>query len=286
MPQGLGEAGRVSPSAGLAGASPLDAFQGSGEEEDGGQGLGVNLPGLLGTPQGDPMQQEMMRLMMLLEELMMKLQQQMAAGDEQGATDTRNQIQALQGQMGGAPGAASGGASGGGYAPSAGGSAPSSGSAPSAGGDSSAAPGAGAVQVDPSQMGEGTQWGKALAAEAFSKAGPTSQGRCYEYVGNALRKFGVQTSGEGAYMAADQLAKSDKFQEARGISNQDLTKLPAGAVVVWNRGNGHEWGHISIADGHGHEASDFKGNQITNYGTSFRVFLPKGSTAGSARGNA
>ena len=56
---------------------------------------------------------------------------------------------------------------------------------------------------------------------------------------------------------------------------KDLPKLPPGAVVVWNKGPGHPHGHISISLGGGREASDKIRKQITNYGTSVRVFLPK-----------
>ena len=59
------------------------------------------------------------------------------------------------------------------------------------------------------------------------------------------------------------------------MAQSDLPKLPAGAIVVWDKGNGHEHGHISIATGDGKEASDLMRNQITNYGTSFRVFMPQ-----------
>ncbi|NMA26339.1 MAG: hypothetical protein GX934_01075 [Burkholderiales bacterium] len=74
-------------------------------------------------------------------------------------------------------------------------------------------------------------------------------------------------------MAADQLAQSDKLREVQ-VNPQDLPKLPAGAVVVWDRGNGHEHGHISICDGKGGEYSDVYRQQTTNYGTQCRVFLP------------
>ena len=116
-------------------------------------------------------------------------------------------------------------------------------------------------------------WGAALAKDAAANAnGPG--GYCYKWVGQALRRHGVNVSGASAYMGADQLAKNPKFREVK-VNPQDLGKLPAGAVVVWNKGPGHPHGHISIALGNGKEASDKIRNQITNYGTSVRVFLPK-----------
>lgn len=78
-------------------------------------------------------------------------------------------------------------------------------------------------------------------------------------------------------MAADQLAKNPKFREVQ-IPRDQLGKLPAGAIVVWAgdvASTGHAHGHISIATGDGKELSDRKRVQLTNYGKSFRVFLPK-----------
>lgn len=143
----------------------------------------------------------------------------------------------------------------------------------SGGGGTSSVGGSSAPSVDPGTLGEGTAFGKSLAKYAGENAnGPG--GWCYKWVGKALAKHGVNVHGASAYMAADQLAKSDKFREV-SVQPKDLAKLPAGAVVVWNKGAGHPHGHISIALGNGKEASDKLRTQITNYGTSVRVFLPK-----------
>jgi hypothetical protein len=157
---------------------------------------------------------------------------------------------------------------GGGSSPSGGG-----GSSPSGGGSSSSGAGAGAA--DPSQFSGGTDTGRKLAAEAQKEAtnGDSSGGWCFRDAGRALAKVGINTSGASAYMAADQLAKNPKVKEIK-VSQGDLPKLPPGAIVVWDKGPGHEHGHISIALGNGKEASDLVRNQITNYGTSFRVFMP------------
>lgn len=141
----------------------------------------------------------------------------------------------------------------------------------SGGGTSSV--GSSAPAATSSDFGNVGGWGAQLAKYAGDNAnGPG--GYCFKWVAQALRKFGVNTSGASAYMAADQLAKSDKFREV-SVQPKDLVKLPAGAVVVWNKGAGHPHGHISIALGNGKEASDKLRQQITNYGTSVRVFLPK-----------
>ena len=153
------------------------------------------------------------------------------------------------------------GGGGGGFTPTGG----------SSGGGFSTA-GASGPTVDPSTI-QGAGWGADMARFAAGNAnGPG--GYCYRWVKKALSRHGVNVSGGSAYQAADQLARNPKFREIR-VSPQDLKKLPAGAVVVWNKGNGHEHGHISIALGNGKEASDKIRNQITNYGTGVRVFLPK-----------
>jgi hypothetical protein len=146
----------------------------------------------------------------------------------------------------------------------------------SGGGGGGAAPvggGSSAPSVGSSEFGAATPWGQKLAADAGRNAnGPG--GYCYKWVAQALARHGVSVHGASAYMAADQLAKSDKFREIK-VDPKDLPKLPAGAVVVWNKGSGHPHGHISIALGNGKEASDKLRTQITNYGTSVRVFMPK-----------
>lgn len=131
-----------------------------------------------------------------------------------------------------------------------------------------------APSVNMNDIKGGTEWGRALAADAGSNAnGPG--GYCYKWVGQALARHGVNVSGASAYMGADQLAKNPKFREVSVPADQ-LKSLPPGAVVVWNKGPGHPHGHISIALGDGREASDKIRNQITNYGTSHRVFIPAG----------
>jgi len=119
--------------------------------------------------------------------------------------------------------------------------------------------------------------GKALAAASMRETGGRrrSQKDCYKYVANAVdRVIGRFLYGMHAYMAASQLAsRKDLFVE---ISAGNLTSLPAGAIVVWGKGNTRS-GHISIAQGNGMETSDFLGPQMTSHygGAPARVFLPK-----------
>lgn len=70
------------------------------------------------------------------------------------------------------------------------------------------------------------------------------------------------------------------FKEVE-VAEEDLNSLPAGAIVVWDKGGnssvsaaGKEHGHISISLGDGRESSDHIQNQITGRGVKFYVFIP------------
>lgn len=98
--------------------------------------------------------------------------------------------------------------------------------------------------------------------------------QCYKYVADALDDSGIILHGGDAYMAADQLARHPKVREIKGLKSEQLTSLPKGAIVVWDRSSDHVSGHISISQGNGKETSDLVREQITDYGTTFRVFMP------------
>lgn len=109
--------------------------------------------------------------------------------------------------------------------------------------------------------------------------------RCYKFVKEGLAAEGVEVTGKSAYMAAPQLARNSQFQEMRGVKPSELSELPAGAVVVWNKSKKHPNGHISVALGDGREVSDRIRTQIEGYGTSVRVFIPKAGTPTMTAGN-
>jgi hypothetical protein len=219
----------------------------------------MNTPVLGPSPTvGDPMSQMMSQMMTMMAILASVLTSSSPLGGPMLPNNGGFGGGAQQGPLGSGVGNFLGGNSGGGNPVSAG--SPTSGAG-------------GASAMSSSEMGSATDFGKSLAKDAEKNAnGPG--GYCYKWVGQALRRHGVNTSGASAYMAADQLAKNPKFKEVK-VQPADFKKLPAGAVVVWNKGNGHQHGHISIALGDGREASDKIRNQITNYGTSARVFIPK-----------
>lgn len=103
-----------------------------------------------------------------------------------------------------------------------------------------------------------------------------SKRRCYHFVKEGLAAEGVNLQGRSAYQAANQLARDDRFTEVRVQRNQ-LSELPAGSVVVWNKTKKHANGHISVSLGDGREVSDRIRTQTEAYQSSFRVFLPQGT---------
>ena len=107
-------------------------------------------------------------------------------------------------------------------------------------------------------------------------------GNCLVGVGRTIRKFlgggrTALTPLPKAYLAAEQFRNdptlSKHFKEVK-VDRSDLDKLPAGAVVVWNKSEGHPAGHISIALGNGKEASDHIQKQMNRKNADFTVFYP------------
>lgn len=149
-------------------------------------------------------------------------------------------------------------------------------------GGTSAAGGASSSNGLSSDLGSVPAWGAQMAKDAEKHATTGAGGWCFRGVCQALERAGVKggVGGASAYMAGDQLAKNPKFREVQ-VDAKDLPKLPAGAIVVWDRGGtnagpaGKEHGHISIALGDGREVSDIIRKQTTNMGSKHRVFLPK-----------
>lgn len=101
------------------------------------------------------------------------------------------------------------------------------------------------------------------------------QSFCYTYVARAIHAYtGPFLQGMHAYMAADYLADNPAFREVH-VTVAELKQLPAGAIVVWDKGNSRS-GHISIADGQGKEISDHVSPQMLSHygGAGHRAFLP------------
>lgn len=129
--------------------------------------------------------------------------------------------------------------------------------------------------------------GAKLAQAALNTRGTT--GWCLAGVNDTLAKvYGQRLSFNSAYQAAAALKGevsgyeelASKFVEVE-VPEDKLVNLPAGAIIVWDKGGnssvsslGQEHGHISIALGDGRESSDHIQNQTTNRGTDYWVFYP------------
>lgn len=127
-------------------------------------------------------------------------------------------------------------------------------------------------------------------SKATFKSVEESGSACYKIVYETLAEAGIaaQVGANGmadhAYMALEGMKKNPFFQEMKEWDRK--SKLPAGAVVVWDKGNSKS-GHISIADGQGNELSDFKGKQDDQHygGGAAHVFTLKESASAQARLN-
>ncbi len=124
------------------------------------------------------------------------------------------------------------------------------------------------------------------AAKSYVGGNTKSTGYCARGVREALEEaFGVGNYGlfsGDAYEWADYFnSEKDTWANITGDykSASDLQNLPAGAIVVWSKYNGGQYGHICIADGKGGEYSDFyRSKIITSFadkGGTYQVFIPK-----------
>lgn len=106
-----------------------------------------------------------------------------------------------------------------------------------------------------------------------------SRGWCLRGVNDALDAAGLSIGRQGhAYQAAPVLAKDPRFQEIK-VDRNNLEKLPAGAVIVWDKSGSARSGHIQITQGNGKATSDHFESPMTKLNGSYRVFIPKGKKA-------
>ena len=144
------------------------------------------------------------------------------------------------------------------------------------------------LKLDPMAM-YNAEAGQKLKEAALTTRGTT--GLCLAGVHESLMEayglnFGLPFG--SAYMATEYLRGNvegyeeiaQHFKEVE-VSEEDLNSLPAGAIVVWDKGGnssvsaaGKKHGHISISLGDGRESSDHIQNQITGRGVKFHVFIP------------
>lgn len=128
--------------------------------------------------------------------------------------------------------------------------------------------------VDPSQFQGGTETSRRLAAAALREStdGDSQGGWCSRDVGEALRSIGLGVARGDAWTKAAVLANDPRFKEIK-VAPNEIDRLPPGAIIVWDKGPGLPYGHISIALGDGREASDLLRKQM-HLKTSYRVFMP------------
>lgn len=123
------------------------------------------------------------------------------------------------------------------------------------------------------------QLSKKLASIAHQNADRTSTlGWCAKGVMDSLQISGLDKKGEtrvaAAWMAVNTLGNSKNFQRVNIENKKDLINLPAGCIIVWNKSEGHPYGHITVTLGNGKEASDHVQDLITNRNAEFAVFVP------------
>lgn len=150
------------------------------------------------------------------------------------------------------------------------------GSAHHSGGHSQAASGnSAAQQAAPAGSLTGSDFGNRFAKTAESVANKiNTPGLCLKGVNDTLQAMGLPTHRRpSAYMALDDFRKDPHFKEVQ-VSASQLDKLPAGAVVIWDKGQNLPHGHISVALGDGREASSRVRKQL-HLNTQFHVFLPR-----------
>ena len=124
-----------------------------------------------------------------------------------------------------------------------------------------------------SEAGYNAQKGKKLAQTAKNNT-KGFDGDCALYVRLALEKCGLGNGERGdGYEYASILSRNKNFKEI-SASGIDLSDLPAGCVLVYNRGTAgysRKYGHVEITLGNGKAASDGITNNIKQ---GARVFVP------------
>lgn len=132
---------------------------------------------------------------------------------------------------------------------------------------------------------------KTLARIAYQNALATdTRGWCAKGVMDSLQRTGIDKNGNtrvaAAYQAVDKFKQhQDKFQRVNITDRNDLSKLPAGCIIVWNKSEGHPYGHITVTLGliqdpknpknkYIGEASDHVQPLITNRNADFAVYVP------------
>lgn len=118
--------------------------------------------------------------------------------------------------------------------------------------------------------------GLSLAKSVLSNVHNRSTGYCARYVKTAVSQSGLGAYESGhAYQLVDSFENNKNFKEI-SINPKDLTKLPAGCIIVYDKGAAgysKNYGHIEVTLGNGKAASDFITNNIRQ-SNNINVFVP------------
>lgn len=104
--------------------------------------------------------------------------------------------------------------------------------------------------------------GHEVTTYALNKARNKSDGDCALFVSNAFEKTGNDIGRGDAHEKNDKIEElaSDRFTKIKLDAPDDIRKLPAGSVVVYEKGAcdySETFGHVFIATGNGRGVSDF-----------------------------
>lgn len=133
-----------------------------------------------------------------------------------------------------------------------------------------------AVEAELAKQRAEQQSKKLAKAGWFSALKRKTVGYCLAGVQDAMDAVGLNVTRKAA--AADLapvLASDERFEEI-AIPKQELTDLPPGNIIIWNRSEKHPYGHISITLGNGAESSDHIQKIRPDMTPSFRVFAVRG----------
>lgn len=118
--------------------------------------------------------------------------------------------------------------------------------------------------------------GERFAKIAYNNAREiNSSGKCAKGVRTALEKTGISDGFQVASAKdADTLLNNHKDFKKVDVNYNDLKKLPAGCIIVWEASEGHQHGHIAVTLGNGQEASDKIRSIVRREGVKYTVYMP------------
>jgi len=98
---------------------------------------------------------------------------------------------------------------------------------------------------------------------------PGKQTYCLGAVKRYLAAHGIELNASRfAYRAIEALQNDDHFVELKGVTHKDFTALPDGAILVFDKGKDHPYGHICIK-----KSETWKGNTVNYELSDHRYYL-------------